>query len=285
LTYDLIGNRVNSISDNITQSFTMGFNDVVSTNDYAYDLSGNLISDQNKQISLTYNHFNLPASVSDQNNEVLEYKYDGSGIKRQKIIDGNTRNYIDGIEYENGLQFVLTEEGRIRPRSNITISPNTAFVYDYFIKDHLGNVRAVLTNEVAQRLYAATMEAQNATVEEDLFYNIASTREGLPWDYPNDPTFTPNEKVSGLNKSEGKPIGHAKVLQVGEGDRVDIDTRYFFDGDPIIPSNLRPINDILIQLASIFFFTPPASIAGNSFEVKLYGNGGFTLSAQYNYMG
>ena len=41
------------------------------------------------------------------------------------------------------------EEGRIRPvrdaNNNIT-----AFSYDYFVKDHLGNVRMVLSEEALQ---------------------------------------------------------------------------------------------------------------------------------------
>jgi RHS repeat-associated protein len=265
LNYNHLGNQIQDITDNITQSNTMGFEDLnVSSPDYQYDLNGNLIDDENKKLTINYNVFNLPVSVIDINNTTLSYLYDGNQQKRQKTINGITRNYIDGIEYDSrdGLQFIITEEGRIRPRGPRTQSPADAFLYDYFLKDHLGNIRAVVTNEVAHHYYAATMELQNAPTEEQLFYNIPTTREPKPGNYPFDPTYAPNQEVSGLNSGAGKPIGHAKVLSVMEGDKINIDTKYFFDGNPFVPSTLRPITDILTQLANIFFLNPVTTVAG-----------------------
>ena len=195
---------------------------------------------------------------------------------------------FNGIENENGLQFIATEEGRIRPRSSFTYSPATQYVYDYFIKDHLGNIRAVVTNEIQRRSYFATMESSNATAEEELFYNISATRINLPANYPNDPTTPTNLQVSGLNAGTGKVFGPAKVLGIMEGDRVDINTKYFFVGGQMAgsgpgnppnetkfplevflddsdidippppdvgssaPSNVQLVNNLLTQLATIF---------------------------------
>jgi len=48
--------------------------------------------------------------------------------------------YVDGIQYENGiLKFIQTEEGRIIPNGS-------SYIYEYFLKDHLGNIRAVVDN-------------------------------------------------------------------------------------------------------------------------------------------
>src|SRR5207248_2970360 len=70
-----------------------------------------------------------------------------------------TTLYLGGAIYENDvLQFVGHEEGRIRfnPSSN-------GFQYDYFLKDHLGNVRMVLTEEQRQDQYpASTLEGSTA---------------------------------------------------------------------------------------------------------------------------
>ncbi|MFT4094787.1 MAG: hypothetical protein QM640_14240 [Niabella sp.] len=44
----------------------------------------------------------------------------------------------------NVLQFVSTSEGRMRP----TTAAPTTFVDDYFLKDHLGNVRAMITDDI-----------------------------------------------------------------------------------------------------------------------------------------
>ncbi len=56
------------------------------------------------------------------------------------------------------LQFMPMEEGRIRPLRDAN-GAITSFTFDYFIKDHLGNVRMVLTEEQKQDFYpAATLE-------------------------------------------------------------------------------------------------------------------------------
>src|SRR5205814_5186647 len=69
------------------------------------------------------------------------------------------------------------EEGRIRFNSG-----NNTLQYDYFLKDHLGNVRMVLTEEQQQDIYpAATLEGDvnNSTTAagyEKLFYTIDATK-------------------------------------------------------------------------------------------------------------
>jgi hypothetical protein len=52
------------------------------------------------------------------------------------------------------LQFFAHEEGRVRYKAD-----NNTYVYDYFLKDHLGNVRMVLTEEQKTDIYpVATLE-------------------------------------------------------------------------------------------------------------------------------
>ena len=65
--------------------------------------------------------------------------------------------------YENNvLQFFAHEEGRIRKKGN-------DYVFDYFLKDHLGNVRMVLTDEVKADTYMCTMEDGAISTEGQLF--------------------------------------------------------------------------------------------------------------------
>jgi len=65
-----------------------------------------------------------------------------------------TAVYVAGAVYENVvLQFRAHEEGRMRPGT-------TSFNYDYFIKDHLGNVRMVLTEEQKTDMYLAATKAK-----------------------------------------------------------------------------------------------------------------------------
>lgn len=64
-------------------------------------------------------------------------------------------------DYTDKLQFAAQEEGRIRALYDNAAAPATitGFAYDYFIKDHLGNIRMLLTDEVKTIYYpAATLE-------------------------------------------------------------------------------------------------------------------------------
>ena len=87
--------------------------------------------------------------------------------------------YLGAYVYRNDtLQFLGHEEGRVR-------KVNGVYVYDYFVKDHLGNTRMVLTDELQQDTYPAATLEQNATTVESNYYTInpaaiAATPAGLP---------------------------------------------------------------------------------------------------------
>ncbi|WP_374163610.1 RHS repeat domain-containing protein [Arcticibacter sp. MXS-1] len=108
------------------------------TAEYTYDDNGNLIKDSKKGIEITYNQLNLPSTIT-KGNGTIRYIYDAAGRKLRKEFTGNTRDYIGGIEYGDGgqLDFVQTEEGR-------AIKSGDKFSYEYMLKDHLGNTRAVV---------------------------------------------------------------------------------------------------------------------------------------------
>jgi len=155
--------------------------------DYSYDANGNLTLDNNKNISsITYNYLNLPSVITVTGKGSITYTYDASGNKLQKTTIDNTvvpskttiTSYIAGFVYQNDtLQFMSHEEGRIRRKID------GSFAYDYFLKDHLGNVRMVLTDEVSTNYYpAATLEgtydaSSNSMVNyEKQFYKIDNTK-------------------------------------------------------------------------------------------------------------
>ena len=53
-----------------------------------------------------------------------------------------TTDYVGGFIYiNNDLQHMAHDEGRVRKNSAGEL------VYDYYIKDHLGNIRVTLTEE------------------------------------------------------------------------------------------------------------------------------------------
>ena len=80
-------------------------------------------------------------------------------------------NYVNDT-----LQFLPQEEGRIRWRAD-----NSTLVYDYFLKDHLGNTRIVLTEDTKTDAYpAAVMELSQAGSDTTYYSNINNTRSTLP---------------------------------------------------------------------------------------------------------
>jgi hypothetical protein len=75
-------------------------------------------------------------------------------------------------------------------------------VFDYFIKDHLGNTRMVLTDEQQTDAYpVASMETATADSEKLYYSNIDETRADKPAGYPSDTYTNPNDKVARLNGS------------------------------------------------------------------------------------
>lgn len=118
------GNRLNSIS---------GF----TTSNYGYDANGNLKTDSQKGITdISYNYLNLPQTITAP--VTLAYSYDATGRKLSKLATGSTSNttdYVNGIQYTNGvIDFIQTEEG-------IAFNSGESYSYRYNLGDHLGNVR------------------------------------------------------------------------------------------------------------------------------------------------
>jgi RHS repeat-associated protein len=118
---------------------SQGFNQ--QTNYYGYDKNGNLTFDVNKGIvNIKYNYLNLPDTVDLGNNALATYVYDAKGTKLSSTLFRNgqlltTIYYINGFVYEdNVLDFIIGDEGRI-------VYNKGTFSYEYYIKDHLGDVR------------------------------------------------------------------------------------------------------------------------------------------------
>lgn len=275
-------NKLFKVSDNINsaQSKLGDFKDGTNGgDDYDYDANGNLKLDNNKSISsIAYNHMNLPATVNVTGNGTVNYIYDAGGNKLKKITTDNTlagktvtttTTYIGGMVYESRqtspaapddysdkLQFISTEEGRVRLTTNI----NNPFAYDYFVKDHLGNVRMVLTDEEKQNIYpAATLEGSlttdgipNAAFKEKDYYSIDGNyvvpkadatgitdyynKNGEPAaldppvnNNPNSDVTANSEKLYKLNAATNK-TGLGITLKVMAGDQVNIFGRsYWFN--------------------------------------------------------
>ncbi|KIC92762.1 DUF6443 domain-containing protein [Flavihumibacter solisilvae] len=158
---------------------------------------------------ITYNFLNLPEVITVKNDNetvkgTIEFSYEVSGYKYEKIVTEKndtivyngityysdvvtTTTYLPGIIYESKdylnsslnpldytdrLQFITHEEGRIRlERATTSNCPaqNDRFLFDYFIKDHLGNTRSVLTEQKEDNCYIPiTLEPQRRANEDQI---------------------------------------------------------------------------------------------------------------------
>ena len=239
--------------------------------------------------AITYNHMNLPVEikVKDGNSNdkgTVSYVYDATGKKLQKIVyennvtvtlngssyQGNvttTTTYLGGSVYEtktygnaalsslgytDKLQFMGHEEGRVRYVSAENAQP-AHYEYDYFIKDHLGNVRVVLTEQKDHHGYVATMErGPNNEVrnkENQLFNNLDASELASPGDYPSGSSLNdPNLYVAQVNGSDHKKAPSI-VLKVMAGDVVDVGVQSFYRSQSTAGATSSVFNDILSSLA------------------------------------
>jgi RHS repeat-associated protein len=252
-SYNSKSNRLKAVLDVSTDPYNSSFPQFINgsnlNEEYTYDKNGSQIFDANKGLTTTYNYLNLPVKVV-KNIGLVDYyvtfTYDAKGKLLSKKLtthpDGENiprdsdRDYINGIEYDgsNGMLYIATAEGIIRKKS-ATANNATDYVYDYYIKDHLGNVRAIITNENATytegEVYVsetASMEMSNDPEEEEYFDNLDETRKNKTPDYPYNPNDPYNSKVSKLGTALGTTVGPSTVLAVKQGDELSVSTEYYF---------------------------------------------------------
>jgi len=232
--------------------------------DYSYDGNGNLGVDNNKGIStISYNYLNLPQQVTVAGKGTISYTYDAAGNKLMKTTVDNTVNpsvtttttYLGQMVYQNDvLQFIGHGEGRIRWAFHKYLNGSSAYgyEYDYFLKDHLGNNRVVLTQQKDTVKYLATMETAYRNTENQLFYNIDASsypRASAPG-YPVDLSVTsPNDYVAKVNGS-GQKVGPAIILKVMSGDQVDIGVNYYYNNVGSANGQQLSYSDLINSLAS-----------------------------------
>ncbi len=196
-TYD-IGNKLLKVTD--TGSKDYGFKGVTNTNDdFEYDASGNMIKDQNKGIiGITYNHLNLPETVSISNSEgsgTISYIYDATGVKVKKIDPSGgsliETEYAGNYVYKSGnLEFFNHPEGIVEKEAD-------GYKYVYQFKDHLDNIR--LSYKDANKDGTIT---QDEIVQEKNYYPFGLTHKGY-----NDVLRGRNHNYGFGNKEEQDEIG------------------------------------------------------------------------------
>jgi RHS repeat-associated protein len=265
-TYQTNSNKLSKVDDAVNDPLSklgdFHYSGTKQATDYSYDGNGNLTIDNNKAISsIVYNYLNLPNAVTVTSKGTITYTYDAGGNKLLKTTVDNTitpsktitTTYIGGIVYQNDtLQFIPHEEGRARWASHKYTNGTSGygFEYDYFLKDHLGNVRMVLTQEKDTAKYIATMEAAYRNTENQLFYNIpqSSYPRSAVAGYPTDNTTNPNDSLIRVNGS-GPKTGPSILLKVMSGDVIDIAAKSFYKSGGTKSGNNSVLTDVLNSLA------------------------------------
>lgn len=136
LTYTYLGNRLTAVTDG--SGSNLGVKSGASN--YASDANGNMTSDGNRGAMLTYNYLNLPQTIT-IGAKIATYDYDATGNKHKYAFDTLTLKYAGKFEYRQignatNLYRISLSEGQAVFRNN-----NIRF--EYYLKDHLGNVRLV----------------------------------------------------------------------------------------------------------------------------------------------
>jgi RHS repeat-associated protein len=262
-----------------------------SATDFAYDGNGNMVKDKNKNIEtyagtngIEYNYLNFPKKItvkaSPAEKGTIEYTYDAIGNKLKKITtEGSavtTTLYMFGTYVNDTLQFLPHEEGRIRYNTG-----SAKFEYDYFLKDHLENVRMVLTEEEMVDAYPTlTFEDAEATAQDAIWeehsgntIDIISSRTARPSGFGNS---TDNGDYSKIASSNTSSIGAAKLLKVMAGDKIHTKVDYYYDDFTTIPGPLDPVttfvNGLLGSLSTSTILNSAVSGEGSSIGTQLQGD-------------
>lgn len=271
LTYQYMGNRLTSVTDQQGDK-TKGFKDGnVTGNDYSYYDNGNLKEDKNKGITnIAYNHLNLPGEITFDTGGKINYIYDAVGNKLSKLVtepDNSTklRDYMGGIIYKDGqLQFLQHAEGRIVYNPGESVP----FEYQYHLKDHLGNVRVTFTSKEETDQQTATSETAHEQEERAafLYYDEVTKINSTLFDHTGETGSNYSVRLSG---AEGEKIGLARSLAVMPGDVVsaEVFAKYL---DPDQNNWTTALADLMAAIAS---GSPAVVIEGTGVSQQSFGFG------------
>jgi hypothetical protein len=143
-------------------------------------------------------------------------------------VEEKRTDYSGEFIYENDtLKVIQHEEGRIVPEGS-------DLVYQYHLKDHLGNVRLTFTTKPETEAPTATVETANAAEEQSQFLNYAQVRkiDNRLFDHTDGGGTYNAVRLMGGNTTE--VYGLAKSLSVMPGDtlRLEVFAKYLDTNTP-----------------------------------------------------
>jgi RHS repeat-associated protein len=142
LTYRYTGNQVRAIHDSALRN--KGFRDADIQGDaYDYDSNGNMVVDRNKGVHIHYNALNRIDEITHVSGESMRFGFDADGLKRFREVLGSDGRRVGLLDYvgdcvlqDENPRLVRHDEGQL-----IRDSEESGWRFQYFLTDHLGNVR------------------------------------------------------------------------------------------------------------------------------------------------
>lgn len=172
MTYD--GNKLVKVEDSaqlVTTTGSFDFTDGCDDDEeYLYDGCGALVADKNKGISnIMYDNLGYPKEIQFSNGNKTRYVYlpDGTKLKTThitavdgivvplsntveladyQIINRDSTEYFGDIIYENGIVRRYIYDGGYVSVAYYSPSDVSYLSYHHYVKDHLGNIRAVVND-------------------------------------------------------------------------------------------------------------------------------------------
>lgn len=218
--------------------------------------------DNNKKITkILYNHLNLPYEIRIHGIGKIVYTYDNAGTKWMKEVYDSTVTpvkkttwtYLDNFVWRNDtLELFTNEEGRVSCDEKQPTGEPKNYHYDYFLKDHLGNVRMVVTEALDTAMYPMATLEDNHIAQDTLYYDINTARIADVYPQTGDSTSVLAKKFYKTNGNiAGQKTGLGIVLKVMAGDTVSFraDSYYQLPSGDRGPDYSVPLTDLLSAFA------------------------------------
>ncbi|HLX91558.1 MAG TPA: RHS repeat-associated core domain-containing protein, partial [Puia sp.] len=253
---------------------------------------------------ISYNYLDKPDQVRIVGKGTIQFIYDADGNKLQKVftpesgssLPAMTLTYIGEFIYAassspgntnlgpDNLRYILFEEGRLRTiqstsgatltiTGNIDMPDGTQGVFDYFVKDHLGNTRMVLTEETHVATSECTMElaydysesrqfgqidangnptANNEVEQRFAVKNIPGQgTNGGGWTNPHIQDF-----VSQVGNLASSQMGPNTLLKVMAGDQISANVIFYYQSTASRQNNSSLLTAMIISLAAALSGSP-----------------------------
>ena len=295
LTYEYYtnSNKLKKVTDDGNTIF--GFKDGSNTaNEYSYDLNGNMISDDNKNIqSISYNHLGLAKGITSGVGVniygSIEYVYDAVGTKLEKKVISigaatTTTRYAGGFVYKkvipavsNGntpqliLEYFSHGEGYVKLNyhtgNNGENQYLTDYEYIYQYKDHLGNVRL----SYADTDNNGTIDAGTEIIEESNYYPFGLEHKGY-----NNIVLSNGNSTAQKFKYNGKEFEEALGMNIYEMDVRSLDPALgrWMSIDPVTHHSMSTYN--AFDNNPIYYADSSGADSDERVVLNRYRDGGLT---------